>query len=56
MQAADQLTSTFDVETVSKMKEIAGEYFLGDMVGELGSCFGAKSKGYGVGTNYYKNP
>ena len=28
--------SQFDPETVAKMKEIAGEYFLGDMIGETG--------------------
>ena len=40
------LTSTLDSDIVSAMKDVAGEYFLGDMLGELGSCFGAKHKGY----------
>lgn len=38
--------SQFDKETVDKIKEIAGEYFLGDMIGETGSSFASKFKGY----------
>ncbi len=38
--------SQFDPETVEKMKEIAGEYFLGDMIGETGSSFACKFAGY----------
>lgn len=46
------LRTTFEERTVRAMKEIAGEYFLGDMLGELGSCFGAKHKGYGYSKDY----
>lgn len=41
-----ELKGTIDKETVERMKEIAGEYFLGDMLGELGSSFAAKHAGY----------
>ena len=40
------LVGTIEKRTVDEMKRIAGEYFLGDMLGELGSCFGAKHEGY----------
>lgn len=33
-------------ELVSEMREIAGEYYLGDMLGELGSVFCCKMPGY----------
>ena len=33
-------------ETVKKIKEVAGEYFLGDMLGELGSVWVGKLPGY----------
>lgn len=33
-------------ETVSKIKEIAGDYFLGDMLGETGSSYACKLPGY----------
>ena len=36
----------FTPETVSKIKEIAGEYFLGDMLGETGSSYACKLPGY----------
>lgn len=42
--------SQFDAETVSEIKKIAGEYFLGDILGELGSQFACKWKGYGSHT------
>ena len=35
-------------ETVAKIKEIAGEYFMGDMLGELGSVWVGKLPGYYV--------
>ncbi len=38
--------SQFDAETVAKIKEIAGEFFLGDMIGETGSRFACKLPGY----------
>lgn len=38
--------SQFNEETVAKMKEVAGEYFLGDMIGEIGSSFACKFAGY----------
>lgn len=40
--------SQFTRELVAKMREIAGEYFLGDMLGELGSVFCCKMPGYFV--------
>ncbi len=40
--------SQFTPELVSEIKKIAGEYFLGDMLGELGSVFAAKMPGYYV--------
>ncbi len=33
-------------ETVAKIKEIAGDYFLGDMLGETGSSYACKLPGY----------
>ncbi len=33
-------------ETVSKIKQIAGDYFLGDMLGETGSSYACKLPGY----------
>jgi len=38
--------SAFDPETVAAMKEIAGEYYLGDMIGEPGSSNACKLQGY----------
>lgn len=38
--------SQFTPETVAQMKEIAGEYFLGDMIGETGSSGACKAAGY----------
>ncbi len=38
--------SQFDKETVAEMKRIAGEYFIGDMIGETGSSFACKFPGY----------
>ncbi len=40
--------SQFTPELVKEMKRIAGEYFLGDMLGELGSVFCGKMPGYFV--------
>lgn len=40
--------SQFTASLVREMKEIAGEYFLGDMLGELGSVFCCKMPGYFV--------
>lgn len=38
--------SQFTKEVVDRIKEIAGEYFLGDMIGETGSIFACKFPGY----------
>ena len=38
--------SQFDPETVKKMKQIAGEYFIGDILGEPGSSNACKLQGY----------
>ena len=38
--------SQFDKETVEKMKEVAGAYFLGDILGETGSSGACKAAGY----------
>lgn len=43
--------SRFDAETVVKMKEIAGEYFLGEELGEMGSSGACKLPGYFVKGN-----
>ena len=40
--------SQFTADLVKQMREIAGEYFLGDMLGELGSVFCCKMPGYFV--------
>lgn len=45
-KAPEGRESQFDPKTVAKMKEIAGEYFLGDMIGETGSSFACKFAGY----------
>ncbi|MBE6966541.1 MAG: hypothetical protein E7441_10980 [Ruminococcaceae bacterium] len=44
--APDGRESHFDKETVDKMREIAGEYYIGDMIGETGSSFACKLAGY----------
>ena len=41
-----EFDSQFDKETVDEMKRIAGEYFIGDMIGETGSSFACKFPGY----------
>ena len=41
-----EYTSQMSPELVTKMKEVAGEYFLGDMLGELGALFCGKMPGY----------
>ena len=42
-------------ETVAKIKEIAGDYFLGDMLGETGSSYACKLPGY-YGTGRQEMP
>lgn len=37
---------SMDAETIAKMKEIAGEYFLGECIGEPGSSNACKLQGY----------
>jgi len=44
--APDGRDSQFDADTVAKMKEIAGEYFIGDMIGETGSSGACMHAGY----------
>lgn len=41
-----EYTSQMSPALVQQMKEIAGEYFLGDMLGELGALFCGKMPGY----------
>ena len=38
--------SQFTPETVAKMREVAGEYFLGDAISEPGTTYAAKAPGY----------
>lgn len=38
--------SQFDRKTIQKIKEVAGKYFVGDMIGETGSSFACKFAGY----------
>ena len=38
--------SQFSAETVKQMREVAGEYFLGDSLGELGTQFSNRFAGY----------
>ncbi len=38
--------SLLDADTVTKMRDIAGEYFIGDMIGEVGSSRACKHAGY----------
>jgi len=38
--------SYFTAETITKMKEIAGEYYLGELFGETGSMYACKLPGY----------
>lgn len=38
--------SQFDKETIDKIKKIAGKYFIGDMIGETGSSYACKFRGY----------
>lgn len=42
-------------ETVDKIKEVAGEYFLGDMIGETGSSYACKFPGYYTEANERSN-
>ncbi|MBR3934772.1 MAG: hypothetical protein IKJ68_12815 [Clostridia bacterium] len=44
--APDGKESQFTKEIVERIKEIAGDYFLGDMIGETGSTFACKFPGY----------
>ena len=44
--APDGRESHFDKETVDEMKKVAGEYYIGDMIGETGSSFACKFAGY----------
>ena len=44
--APDGRESFFDAETVAKMQEIAGEYYIGDMIGETGSSYACKFPAY----------
>ncbi len=44
--APDGRKSLFDAETVAKMREVAGKYFIGDMIGEVGSSMACKFAGY----------
>ena len=46
-QAPAGRVSQFDRDTVAKMKEIAGEYFLGDMIGETGGSSASWFAEYG---------
>lgn len=46
-QAPEGEKSQFSPQTVAKIKEIAGEYFLGDQLGEVGTNYGARPRGYG---------
>jgi len=50
--APDGRESQFDAETILKMQEIAGEYFIGDMIGEVGSSMACKFAGYLLNTDY----
>ena len=43
-------------ETVAKLKEIAGEYFLGERFGEPGSAYACKLPGYYVTTENTEDP
>lgn len=45
-QAPKGKESQFTPEVMAKMKEIAGGYYLGDQLGEIGSVIGATPKGY----------
>lgn len=40
--------SHLDADTVAQMKQIAGKYYVGDMLGETGSAFACKWKGYSM--------
>ena len=44
--APDGKDTHLTAETVEKIREVAGEYFLGDMIGETGSSFACKFPGY----------
>ncbi len=45
-KAPEGMLSQFDKATIAEMKSIAGEYFIGDILGELGSSLACKWKGY----------
>ncbi|MBQ9940751.1 MAG: hypothetical protein IJO74_04360 [Clostridia bacterium] len=40
--------SQFTPDVVAEIKKIAGEYFMGDIIGEIGTLYGARPKGYGA--------
>ena len=42
--------SQFDRGTVAEMRRIAGKYFIGDILGELGSVYACKWQGYPIKT------
>lgn len=47
-KAPEDRVSQLDSEIVANIKRIAGEYFIGDMIGEVGSSFACKMPGYFV--------
>ena len=53
--APDGRHSALDRETVTQMKALAGKYFLGDTLGEVGSSIACKLPGYFTGTGRKDN-
>ena len=54
--APEGMKSRIFPETVAKLKEIAGEYFLGERFGEPGSAYACKLPGYYVTTENQEDP
>lgn len=53
--APEGRSSALDRATVDQMKQIAGEYFLGDTIGEVGSSIACKLPGYFTGAGRRDN-
>ena len=56
LSGSGELESVLSSDLVKKIEEIAGDYFLGDLLGEPGSSYTFKSDGYFGRTGYRPKP
>ncbi len=55
-KAPEGKPSELEPETVQAMREVAGEYFLGDIIAEQGTAYAAKERGYYYFNDHAPNP